>query len=106
MPSIIEVKNSINTELIANAQADPMFRKALLENPRAAIEKKFRVSLPPEIEFKVVEESATINYVVLPAVSGGELSDADLATVTGGWFTCLRACAESKGETQKALARF
>jgi hypothetical protein len=39
----------------------------------------------------------------------GELSDAALDQVEGGylaWFTCLKSCADSKGQVQGELARF
>ena len=42
----------------------------------------------------------------------GELSDAALDQVAGGfaaymaWFTCLKSCADSKGQVQGELARF
>jgi predicted ribosomally synthesized peptide with nif11-like leader len=46
----------------------------------------------------------------------GELSDSDLDAVAGGnvlassvyaaWFTCLKSCADSKGQVQGELARF
>ena len=50
--------------------------------------------------------------------SGGELSERDLDAVAGGsilqvatqayqaWFTCLKSCADSKGQVQGELARF
>lgn len=111
MPTLSKIKNAINAELIAVAQQDPAFRQALLTNPKAAIQKRFGVSLPPEIELNVVEETATTNYLVLPVATGDELSEADLEAVAGGttyqaWFTCLKSCADSKGQVQGELARF
>ena len=37
-----------------------------------------------EIELKVVEDTAKVVHVILPAEASGELSDADLAKVAGG----------------------
>ena len=43
------------------------------------------------------------------ALQAAELSDEELDGVSGGyqaWFTCLKSCADSKGQVQGELARF
>jgi hypothetical protein len=43
------------------------------------------------------------------AAQAAELSDQELDEVSGGyqaWFTCLKSCADSKGQVQGELARF
>lgn len=82
----VQVRNEIDALLVAKAQADPAFRQALLLNPKAAIEKEFGVTLPAAPELRVVEETASTNYLVLPATVDAELSEADLEAVAGGWF--------------------
>ena len=93
-----QVKKQIEAALIAKAQTEPAFRQALLKNSKAAIEKEFGVKLPAGAELKVVEETATTNYLVLPASAEGELSDADLEKVAGGWIALFGAMAAAKGK--------
>ena len=84
MSSQTQTRNDIETAAIARAQSDPAFRQALVKNSRATIEKEFKVSLPAGVQWKVVEETTSINYLVLPALGDGELSDDALEAVAGG----------------------
>ena len=77
-------RKQIEAALIAKAQSEPVFRKALLNKPKAAIEKEFGVTFPAGGELTVVEETASTNYLVLPALDDGELSDEGLEAVAGG----------------------
>lgn len=79
-----QARQEIEAALVAKAQAEPAFRQALLKNATAAIEKEFGIKLPAGSELKVVEETASTNYLVLPAARDGVLSDADLDAVAGG----------------------
>jgi hypothetical protein len=78
-----QARKEIEAALIAKAQAEPAFRQALLKDAKAAIEKELGVKLPAGSELKVVEETATTNYLVLP-LAEGVLSEADLGAVAGG----------------------
>lgn len=107
----VQARNEINALLVAKAQADPAFRQSLLKNSKAAIEKEFGVALPADSELKVVEETATTSYLVLPATLGDELSEAELETVAGGWFALfgplLAAASANKvgGESKSDLGQ-
>lgn len=70
--------------IIAKAMQDDGYRQELLINPKQAIHREFGKELPPGLDVRVVEESANVVYLVLPARPAGELSDHDLASVAGG----------------------
>lgn len=48
-------------------------------------------------------EVRVLSPIEANAVSGGMSM---IAQAYQAWMTCLKSCADSKGETQKALARF
>jgi hypothetical protein len=67
------------------AAENPKYRQALLANPKAIIERQLNTSLG-NIHVKAVAETADTVYVVVPHVpASGELSDADLEKVAGGF---------------------
>ncbi|MBI4276868.1 MAG: NHLP leader peptide family natural product precursor [Armatimonadetes bacterium] len=68
------------------AMKDPAFRKELLADPKAALQRLLGEELPAELNVRVVEEDANTVYLVLPPASEGpgELSEAELAGVAGG----------------------
>ena len=68
------------------ASSNPTYRAALLKNPKAVVEKQFNMTVPDNVQIKVVEENANTIYVVVPhaVASGAELDDADLEKVAGG----------------------
>jgi len=71
--------------IIAKAQAEEDYREQLLANPKHAIQQAFGKELPLGLEVRVLEEAANVVYLVLPARQTGELSDADLEGVAGGF---------------------
>lgn len=77
-------RKEIVASLIAKAQAEPRFRQELLRDAKVAIEKELGITLPAGIDLRVVEETATMNYIVLPVSDSSELLDADLDAVAGG----------------------
>ena len=77
-------RTEIEAAIIAKAQADPAFRQALLSNARTAIERELGFPLPAGVDFKVLEETPTNHYLVLPCEPGFELSEAELESVSGG----------------------
>lgn len=78
----------MNTVVIAKALTDAAYRAALLEDPRAVVEREFGVALPAGFTLEVVEAKADSHVIVLPYApavgADGELSDADLEAVAGG----------------------
>jgi hypothetical protein len=87
-------RRDIEETLLEKAAKDAGYRKALLSDPRGAVEKVLGVSLPAGISVKVLEESADTLYLVLPqqADASGELSDAQLEAVAGGKPTVGATC--------------
>ncbi|MCP5150155.1 MAG: NHLP leader peptide family natural product precursor [Ectothiorhodospiraceae bacterium] len=88
--------------IIAAAVADPAVRQALKTDPRGTIRRIVGTEVPAGVEVEVLEERADKIYLVLPAESGGELSDDDLDAVAGGagmWSLALSSTRISRGLT-------
>ena len=78
-------------KIIAKALEDDEFRKALIDQPKAALEKLRGKPLPEGLNVRVLEEEANSLTIVLPqkpaaAGEAGELSDEALEKVAGGGF--------------------
>ena len=77
----------LEAQVLAQAVQDPAFRARLLAEPKAVFAER-GLSIPPEIQIQVVQETAEQYYLVLPAAAarraGASLSDADLEQVAGG----------------------
>lgn len=68
------------------AAENPKYREALVADPKGLIEKQFNMSLG-STKVKTVQETADTIYIVLPHVAAeGELGDADLEKVAGGFL--------------------
>jgi hypothetical protein len=52
--------------IIARTWADPEFKKAFLANPRRIIEQSLGVSLPPDVNIWVHQETESDVHLVLP----------------------------------------
>ncbi|MFC4598232.1 NHLP leader peptide family RiPP precursor [Cohnella hongkongensis] len=57
---------SLKVQIIKKAWEDSAFKNRLLNNPKEAIQAEFGVEIPGGIDLKVVEESASLYYLVLP----------------------------------------
>jgi hypothetical protein len=86
--------------IIQKSLEDETFRQRLLEDPKA-VKQELGTRLPEGVEVRAVEETAETIYLVLPSASpveeGGELSDQDLETVSGGVSTWGATCDGSPG---------
>jgi len=69
--------------VVRKALQDATFRRNLMANSKAAI-RSLGVSLPEGVEIKVVEETPSRWYLVLPAPGGSEIPDEQLDAVAGG----------------------
>jgi len=82
-------KKAFEQKIIEKAMKDPQFRKELKRNPANAIEKELGIKIPGSLKIHVVEEEPGSVCLVLPPSPGkaadDELSEAELATVAGGW---------------------
>jgi hypothetical protein len=67
----------------------------LLQHPNATVTQELGVSIPASMEIRVVEETPSTLYLVLPSqpiAPGQELSDRDLEQVAGGWSENTVVC--------------
>jgi hypothetical protein len=72
--------------LIKFSSENPKYRQALIKDPKSVLEKQFEKTLPKNVAVKAVIEDANTLYVVVPHVPAeGELADADLEKVAGGF---------------------
>lgn len=76
-------------QIVAKCWADPAFKAGLIADPRTALAAE-GIEVPAGIDLRVVENTADVNYVILPmAPAEGELTDEDLDGAIGaGNSTC------------------
>lgn len=60
-------KLSLQEKLVKKAWEDSAFKNELLSNPKAAIQNELEIVIPENIEIRVVEETTSTFYIVLPA---------------------------------------
>jgi hypothetical protein len=69
----------IERTLVRRSVEDEDFRRRLLDEPKAAVERELGTRLPEGVEVRVLEETADAIFLVLPSTSpigeGVELSD-------------------------------
>lgn len=71
--------------LVEKARTDQAFRRALLANPTATIAREFNIDFPTGVTMRVLEETPTELYLVLPLEpTVATLSDRELESVVGG----------------------
>ena len=79
------------------ATENPKYRQALLANPKATIERQLNASLG-DVTVKAITETADTVYVIVPHIpASGELSDADLEKVAGGFKDIDAHCDRAGG---------
>ena len=81
--------DQVLAEILQRSQRDATFRKLCLANPGTAVKQVAGEELPPGFKLRFVENERADLTVVLPdpvfgGSSGQELSDADLASLSGG----------------------
>jgi hypothetical protein len=80
--------DDIRNRLIAKAWEDDAFKKALVENPKATIEKELEVTLPADLNIRVFEETRDTICLVLPVnpddLPEAQISEEELDAVAGG----------------------
>lgn len=74
-------------DLLAKFAAEnPKYREALIRDPKSVLEKQFGKPIGKSVTVKSVVETADTMYVIVPHNPGeGELQDADLEKVAGGF---------------------
>ncbi len=82
----MEMSRGEMQDLLAKFSAENAdYRTALLNNAKSVVEAQFQLSVPEGTAINVLEDTAEVVHIVLPAAQAdGELSDADLEAVAGG----------------------
>lgn len=71
--------------IVKKAISDAAFKKALMADPKATLEKELGIALPKGLKVEIVEETASTLYMVLPdVIKTDTLSDKELEAVAGG----------------------
>lgn len=63
---LVPALSELDRRVISRAVSDPVFRRAMIEDPRAAIEQTFSVHLPAGLSIEVHVNSPETVHVVLP----------------------------------------
>ncbi len=69
--------------IIARAWTDDAFKQELMANPTEVL-KAQGIAIPEGTDVRVVENTESTIYLILPARPSGELSDEQLTQVAGG----------------------
>jgi hypothetical protein len=86
-PSSEQDFSKVLGQIAAKAWSDAEFKKRLVADP-AAVSREFGMPVPPGIEVRIVEDTATVRHFILPPRPElAELSDEQLDQVAGG-ATC------------------
>jgi hypothetical protein len=70
--------------IIARAREDSAFREQLLADPKGALSSNYGLRIPEGVQVSVLQESRKHRFLVLPAGGDEELSEEELANVSGG----------------------
>jgi Nitrile hydratase, alpha chain len=96
-PPIRDDADDVATSLIHRAMSDRVFRNELITNGRSTIEREFGIELPESLEVRVVRETRSVRYLVLPTrvdVLAEVLPEATVAGIhiawCGGTIKCPR----------------
>ena len=82
-------RHDFEADLISRAWKDEAFKQEIISNPKAVYAKELQQELPESLEIRVLEETPTTLYLVIPqnpanAQVSEELSDEALEAVAGG----------------------
>jgi hypothetical protein len=77
-------------EIGLRAAQNEAFKKALLEDPKTAVETRLQAKLPKNLKITVVEEKPDELFIVIPQKSNTELSDDQLEVIAGGKGICWK----------------
>ncbi|GAP94811.1 NHLP leader peptide family RiPP precursor [Leptolyngbya sp. NIES-2104] len=88
MPTNIDSRKDVETQIVAHALKDDSFKQQLLNNPDAAkaeVEKLLGQKAQPGFKVQVLQETADTAYIVLPYVPSTEgMTEEQLEAVASG----------------------
>ena len=73
----------LKRDVIERARRDAGFKHRLLADTKSVLETTYSIELPPDVEIRVVAESASLSCIVLPEENRA-LADEELDAVVGG----------------------
>lgn len=76
---------------MARAWSDEAFKQRLLADPAAVLAEQ-GIAVPPGVEVRMHENTATVFHLTLPPAPSDELSDEQLDGVAGGLDASTIAC--------------
>jgi len=79
----VRTRKDLEIHLITRALKDEAFKRELLTNPKAVVEKELGAKLPEELEINVIEETEDTLYMVLPCNPYEEMSESELKAALG-----------------------
>jgi hypothetical protein len=85
-------------KVVAKAWSDDLFKNRLLAEPETVLHEN-GIELRPGASVKIVEDTADMRHLVLPPRPSGELTDDELAGVSGGGAVVVCSYAYSPAET-------
>jgi hypothetical protein len=105
MTTINQSRQEVEARLLTQAQQDPAFRQALINDPKGTLARFLGLTLPEGMKITVLEEEPGHHYLVLPpappSLDAIPLDDLELALVGGG--RTLRPTPSSCTNTRKRL---
>ena len=79
------------SQIIARAWTDEEFKARLLREP-AQVLRENGISLPDDVEVRVVENTRNVIHLVIPPRPDGELTEEQLEKVSAASACCFTAC--------------
>src|SRR4028119_64124 len=80
---VVRTRKDLEIHLITRALKDEAFKRELLANPKAVVEKELGTKLPEELEINVLEETENTFYMVLPCNPYEGMSEEKLKAALG-----------------------
>ncbi|MCL5289574.1 MAG: NHLP leader peptide family RiPP precursor [Firmicutes bacterium] len=98
-------RQELEQKLIKKAWEDSNFKKQLLSDPKAVLEKELGQALPEKLQDQAVEETSNTVYIRIPR-NPEELSEDELDNVAGGLGLGTVIDAATGGGTENTCNNF
>jgi hypothetical protein len=81
-------ESEMRAMVIVRAWQDPEFKARFIATPAAAL-REMGIPVDESVEYRVIENSASVHYIVLPAKPRLDVSADDVTTLTSVWSAQL-----------------